>query len=192
MKEIKLSGKRGKGSTTIVDDDIFTEYSHLTWYLSDQGYAIGWYKGGKYRLHRLIMKAPKGMVVDHLNHNKLDNRKKNLRVCTQRQNSQNRKDTIGYTWDKSRCKWYVQYKGTFYGRYETEAEAKRAYKLACSGVPYAKKRRKYWHLPPGVTKRDDKYLVYSQENGKRLYHGTYNTIREAQDRIIQVTNLSVN
>ena len=41
------------------------------------------------RLHRLIMNAPEGMVVDHINHNPLDNRRRNLRICTQRDNARN-------------------------------------------------------------------------------------------------------
>ena len=42
-------------------------------------------------MHRLIMGAPKGMVVDHINHDTLDNRKCNLRVCTQQENTRNKK-----------------------------------------------------------------------------------------------------
>lgn len=41
-------------------------------------------------LHRLIVKAPKGKVVDHINGNGLDNRKENLRIVTHRQNLWNR------------------------------------------------------------------------------------------------------
>jgi hypothetical protein len=41
------------------------------------------------KLHRLVMDAPKGFVVDNINHNTLDNRKSNLRVCTNAENCQN-------------------------------------------------------------------------------------------------------
>jgi hypothetical protein len=51
------------------------------------------YKDGKplerFLLHRLIMNPPKGLVVDHLNHCPLDNRRLNLRVVTESQNMHN-------------------------------------------------------------------------------------------------------
>lgn len=40
-------------------------------------------------LHRFITNCPKGMTVDHINHNPLDNRKSNLRICTHRDNCRN-------------------------------------------------------------------------------------------------------
>ncbi|AJG91747.1 HNH endonuclease [Bacillus tropicus] len=67
-----------------------------------------------FKLHRVIMDAPKGKVVDHMNHNGLDNRKNNLRVCTIAENRQNQKGSRkdnhtsgirGVHWDKKRGKW---------------------------------------------------------------------------------------
>ena len=89
MPYIELSGKRGKGHRALVDEDIKELYGGLSWFLSDTGYAVR--RSDRrddstkmtIRLHRLIMNAPEGMVVDHLNGDSLDNRRSNLRVCTQ-------------------------------------------------------------------------------------------------------------
>jgi len=190
MTYIELSGKRGKGHRVIVDESTFKKYGHLSWFLSDTGYAMRrptLDDGAKItiRLHRLVADAPEGMVVDHLNGNKLDNRIGNLRVCTQKANAQNRKNTKGYAWDKSKGKWIVRYRNSFYGRYNTEDDAKKAYQLACSGVPYAKTRRKLWHLPHGITKQFGKYRVRPQKNGKRIWLGQFTTLEEAQNKLIE-------
>ena len=168
MKTILLSGKGGKGKSVKVDDDDYEKYNHLRWYLSDTGYAVRRTNGETFRLHRLIMNCSEGMVIDHLNGDKLDNRKCNLRVCTQLENARNMHNTKGYCFDKSKGKYMVRYRGKFYGRYETEEEAKRAYKLACSGVEYKTTRRKYYMLPKHISKQFGKYRVSLQVD-KKLY-----------------------
>ncbi len=59
------------------------------------------------RLHRFLMNPPSGMVVDHINHNRLDNRKSNLRICTQQQNTFNR-FSEGMSYSKDYKNWFVQ------------------------------------------------------------------------------------
>ena len=71
----------------------------------------------KLYLHKLIMDCPEDMVVDHINHDTLDNRKENLRVCTQQQNCMNRSKTskntsgtVGVCWHKGIGKWVARIK----------------------------------------------------------------------------------
>lgn len=61
-----------------------------TWYLSDRGYATTCIKTKKIKFHSLVMPRKDGMVVDHINRNKLDNRKSNLREVTQKENCYNK------------------------------------------------------------------------------------------------------
>jgi hypothetical protein len=91
MKYIKLSqGKRAK-----VDDEDYEELSKRKWSCNN-GYAKSYfsYKNGIQTylwMHRVIMNAPKDKEVDHINCDKLDNRKENLRLCTRMENAKNRK-----------------------------------------------------------------------------------------------------
>lgn len=174
-----LSGKKAQGKSVMLDDDDYKKYNHLKWHLSDTGYAVRRSNGETTRLHRLIMNCPEGLVVDHLNGNKLDCRKRNMRVCSQKENAKNYHGAKGYCYDKTKNKWMVRYKGKFYGRYSTEDEAKRAYKLACSGKEYQKTRRKYYMLPKHISKQFGKYRVSMQVDGKRYRKTDFLTLEEA-------------
>ena len=88
-KEIQLT----KGKVALVDEENYEYLSQWKWYYSG-GYAM-WRSqidGVKTTLlmHRLIMNTPEGMDTDHINRNKLDNRKENLRMSTRVQNSANK------------------------------------------------------------------------------------------------------
>lgn len=181
--EIPLRGKRGKGLVTKVDRDTADFLSSISWYLSDTGYAMNKSRGRIMRMHRVIMNPDEGLVVDHLNGDRLDNRRSNLRVTTQAENCRNRKDTRGVCFDKSRGKWMTSYRGKFYGRYDTEREALAAYQLAKSGVEYKKTRRKRYMLPDGVSfyKGYKKpFVARPTLNGVRHFLGYFATVEEAK------------
>jgi hypothetical protein len=179
MPYIQLSGKRGKGKQTLVDDDIYAKYGHLSWHLSDTGYAVRRTTEGTIRLHRIVAGTPEGKFTDHKNHDRLDNRRSNLRIVTQKENMANSQGK-GYTWDASKARWMVRYRRKFYGRYSTEAEAVHAYKLACSGVPYVTRKRKLYNLPTGISKQFGLYRARPQVNGKKYWLGAFQTLAAAE------------
>ena len=94
------------------------------------------------RLHRLIMNVTDpNIFVDHINHNELDNRKSNLRICTNQENIRNcitpKNNKSGYKgiyWAKDKNKWTVQItlnnKTKYIGRYEKLEDAIAARKEA--------------------------------------------------------------
>ena len=77
-------------------------------------------------LHRYIVDCPDGMVVDHINHNTLDNRRQNLRICTFKDNCKNRNllnesSITGHTYimkDKRSNNYIVEVRGKYIGQYK--------------------------------------------------------------------------
>ena len=90
MKEIPLT----QGQVAIVDDEDFERLIQYSWHtVNKRGipkYATARINKRNILMHREICQTPKGMETDHINHNGLDNRKSNLRICTTSQNAQNR------------------------------------------------------------------------------------------------------
>jgi hypothetical protein len=87
-------------------------------------------------LHRMLIDAPRGKLVDHVNGDTLDNRKENLRVCTKSENSRNQKGRAvsglkGAYFHKKNQKWHssirVGTKTINLGYFDTAEEAHRAY-----------------------------------------------------------------
>ena len=90
MKEIQLVN----GGVAFVDDEDYEKVRGYRWRSftrPNTTYARTCNKGSTLLMHRLIMDAPPGTVVDHLDHNGLNNCRQNLRLCTQQQNLWNRK-----------------------------------------------------------------------------------------------------
>lgn len=91
---MRLHGKHGKGKLAYVSPRSYPKVAELHWRVNRMGYVIHSYRdGGTTRtlgLQRLILDAPKGMLVDHINRYPLDNRDFNLRLCDGAQNTWNR------------------------------------------------------------------------------------------------------
>lgn len=81
------------GSTKIDLDDI-DKVKNIKWGFNNHGYVKNKIHGS---LHRFIMQPPDDMVVDHINHDKTDNRKQNLRICTNQENTWNSRRSIRNT-----------------------------------------------------------------------------------------------
>lgn len=136
MKEIILS----QGQVVLVDDDMYEELNQFKWRYSS-GYALC--TDNKTLMHRQIMNVTNPQLyVDHINHDCLDNRKENLRVCTNSQNrgnskksSNNKSGFKGVTFDKNRKQksWKAQIgferKIITIGYFKTAEEAAVAYDI---------------------------------------------------------------
>lgn len=134
MKKIKLHGKHGVGKFAIIDDIDYLRIKDKKWRLSQNGYVSENTAYGVY-LHRFILGAKKKVYVDHINHNPLDNRRKNIRLCSNEVNNWNRnyKRIVGVsktkrhktkTWRAYITKYYKQ---IHLGYFETKEEAILAY-----------------------------------------------------------------
>ncbi len=137
MKKIPLT----QGKCALVDDEDYEELSKHKWCATKTacGFVAVREKAGKRILmHRQIMSAPKSLDVDHKNHNTLDNRKENLRICSPSQNLANQRLRTGGTskykgvcWHKANKKWAAcvrfKWENIHLGLFNDEIKAAQAY-----------------------------------------------------------------
>ena len=135
-----------QGKVALVDIEDYEWLNQWKWqaHKNTKGffYVAGRNKKQKFQsMHRKIMKAPKGMEVDHINGDGLDNRRNNLRTCSHSQNIMNSKmridNTNGYKgirYHKQNKKWQARIKknkkDNHLGYFTTPQEAALAYNEA--------------------------------------------------------------
>lgn len=149
MKLIQLN----RGQFAKVDDEDFENLSLYKWWApperkTSKSYVIGYIKNPgeepkRLLMHRLLMNPDKSQVVDHINGDTLDNRRSNLRVCTNQENSRSRakrlqkNNTSGFTgvvassvFGKWGARIKVNGKAIHLGTFETKEDAAKAYDKA--------------------------------------------------------------
>ncbi len=148
MKKVKLTN----GGYAIVDDKDFDYIDQWRWqningyarrsrYLSSKKVGNGKYRSinKSYAMHRVINNTPEGMDTDHINGNKLDNRRSNLRTATRSENAHNigkknngsKSKLSGVQWRSDRQKWRsyicIENKAIYLGSYKNEIDAHSVY-----------------------------------------------------------------
>ena len=121
----------------LIDKEIIDEIKHIKWYKGSQGYIMGHCDKKRNRtLHKVITKTGSREFVDHINGNRLDNRKCNLRIVNAQQNAMNhptpKNNKSGFRgvriYKSGRFGAYITYnkKRINLGAYDTFEEAKQA------------------------------------------------------------------
>lgn len=133
--EIDLS----QGKKALISSDDYERVLQWVWHYEGR-YAACYQNGKKVYLHRFIMKPKKGLVVDHINGDRLDCRRSNLRNCTSSLNASNRHSPVinkhglrgvyRRSDDKFRAEIFFQGKKYALGTFSTPEEGNAAYNIA--------------------------------------------------------------
>ena len=140
--QFQIKKRNGEVFDCLMDDEDWEKFKNIGIYIIPNKSKIPYlYFSSAYKqrsLSRYLMGDPSGFVVDHINGNTLDNRRKNLRICTQSENLRNSKKHIkksseykGVSFVKKVQKYRasIRIKGHnfFIGEYKEEKDAALAY-----------------------------------------------------------------
>lgn len=138
--EIRLT----QGKIAIIDDEDWPLVAPYKWHAKldrSTGRFYAYNKSHRLIMHRVIIGAEKGQIVDHIDRDGLNNRRANLRFSDKYRNQMNRgkkKDSLsrykGVSWNVRRQKWIVRFnwlgKDNYVGAFRDERIAAQAYNEA--------------------------------------------------------------
>ena len=111
---VDISTPAYPNATTLMDREDFDKIK-TSIFVSTGGYPTINIKGKSKRVHQTILTPPKGFEIDHINRDRTDNRRSNLRIATRSQNKMNRtissnntSGKAGVYWSKQKNKWQVR------------------------------------------------------------------------------------
>lgn len=173
--------KLTQGQFATVDDDMHNILREIKWCASKEintFYASGRIEiNGQLKvvpMHHVVVGVPlNGNVVDHISGNGLDNRRKNLRIVTVRENCGNKKARrefkttskyIGVCWSKQGKRWrsaiFFNKKLIFIGHFKNEENAGKAYQEASNQLMAISNKKEIWDLWEEYAKKRQKTLGY--------------------------------
>jgi HNH endonuclease/AP2 domain len=213
MIKIPLRDRHGVVIAMALIDDEDAPQAEYRWHRGGKGYARrrAYSEGRWIYLHRVIIRAPNDRQADHINGDRLDNRRGNLRLVTAAQQGHNQglhsNSTSGYrgvSWHRNRRKWVagvrVNGKKHFIGSFNEKtdaAEATRAFReanLSHTNEDRSNVRRPVPAPKPqgvttntsghrGVTRNGNKWMARVQVNRKRHHLGSFEDPADAAEAV---------
>ncbi|MGA2915999.1 MAG: AP2 domain-containing protein [Sedimentisphaerales bacterium] len=162
FRKIKLT----KGKFAKVDPEDYHKLAQYDWHLEESKnrkncYAVQYEDSRYVKMHRVIMNAPAGKIVDHINGDGLDNTKRNLRIATYAQNSYNK---------RLKKKGTSKYKGVYF------------YKQTNKWASHINYNNKRLHLGYFDNEQD---AARAYDNAAKIYHGDFAVLNFPDDSQIQ-------